>query len=158
MEKVSGDRNIASYKPRKGESNDSNTNVFFEKLGLPPRGNALYALLHKGFDYQVYKDLSKYLRIQKKEFNSLLDFAPATVDRRRLKGFTLGESDVLYRLAEVSSAAIDLFEGDEDKARTWLKTPVKGIDNKRPVDMAITSAETAAVIDLIGRLEYGVLS
>ena len=72
--------------------------------------------------------------------------------------FNLGESDRLYRLAEISSAAIELFEGDEDKARNWLNHPVKGLGGKRPVDMAITSAETEATIDLIGRLEHGVFS
>ncbi len=150
---------LASYKPHiKKDPNPKRGSGLFSRLGLPPRGVELYAKLHKGFDFQVYTNLSKYLQIQQKEFNIILKFAPATVERRKTDGFNLGESDSLYRLAEISSAAIELFEGDEDKARSWLNKPVKGLGNKRPVDMAITSAETEATIDLIGRLEYGVFS
>jgi len=150
---------LASYQPHiKKEPNSKKGSGLFARLGLPQRGVELYAKLHKGFDFQVYTDLSKYLQIQQKEFNTILKFAPATVERRKADGFNLGESDSLYRLAEISNAAIELFEGNEDKARSWLNKPVKGLGNKRPIDMAITSAETEATIDLIGRLEYGVFS
>ena len=159
MSIVVNEPKLASYKPHiKKELNLKNSSDLFTRLGLPQRGVDLYAKLHKGFDFQVYTDLSKYLQIQQKEFNAILKFAPATVERRKANGFNLGESDSLYRLTEIANAAIELFEGDEDKARSWLNKSVKGLGNKRPIDMAITSAETEATIDLIGRLEYGIFS
>ena len=148
----------ASYKPKFKKVGQKKGLGLFARLGLPPRGTELYAKLHEGFDFRVYTDLSKYLQIQQRDFNTILNFAPATIERRKGGVFNLGESDRLYRLAEISSAAIELFEGDEDKARNWLNHPVKGLGGKRPVDMAITSAETEATIDLIGRLEHGVFS
>lgn len=63
-----------------------------------------------------------------------------------------------FRLAELISAATELFEGDEAKAIAWLKKPAKGLGNKRPIDMAATSAEAKAVRDLIGQLEHGVFA
>ena len=128
------------------------------RLGLPVRGAELHRKLHRGFEYEFSIKLLKHLQITQKEFYSILNFAPATIKRRKGGRFTIEESDRLYRLAEIFNAAIDLFEGDEERARKWLNHPVKGLGGKRPVDMALTSAETEAAIDLIGRLEHGVFS
>ncbi len=128
------------------------------RLGLPVRGAELHRRLHQGFEYKFSIDLLKHLQITQKEFYAILNFAPATIKRRKGGRFTTEESDRLYRLAEIFSAAIELFEGDENKARRWLNHPVKGLGGERPVDMAITSAETEAALDLIGRLEHGVFS
>ena len=128
------------------------------RLGLPMRGAELHSRLHQGFEYKFSIDLLKHLQITQKEFYAILDFAPATIKRRKGGRFTTEESDRLYRLAEIFSAAIELFEGDEERARKWLNHPVKGLGGERPVGMAITSAETEAALDLIGRLEHGVFS
>jgi putative toxin-antitoxin system antitoxin component (TIGR02293 family) len=39
----------------------------------------------------------------------------------------------------------------------WMSTPVRGL-GKCPIDMLETRVETQAVLDLIGRLENGVLA
>ena len=62
------------------------------------------------------------------------------------------------RLTEIFNAAIELFEGDEDKTRIWLNKSVKGLGNKRPSDMVMTRMETKMVLDFINRLEDGIIS
>ena len=136
----------------------SNPTDLLARLGLPMRGAELHRRLHQGLDYKFSIDLLKHLQITQKEFYAILNFAPATIKRRKGGRFTTEESDRLYRLAEIFNAAIELFEGDEERARKWLNHPVKGLGGARPVDMAITSAETEAAIDLIGRLEHGVFA
>ena len=136
----------------------SNPTDLLTRLGLPVRGAELHRKLHQGFEYKFSIDLLKHLQITQKEFYAILNFAPATIKRRKGGRFTTEESDRLYRLAEIFSAAIELFEEDEEKARKWLNHPVKGLGGERPVDMAITSAETQSAIDLIGRLEHGIFS
>ena len=136
----------------------SNPTDLLAQLGLPMRGAELHRRLHQGFEYKFSIDLLKHLQITQKEFYAILNFAPATIKRRKGGRFTTEESDRLYRLAEIFNAAIELFEGDEERARKWLNHPVKGLGGARPVDMAITSAETEAAIDLIGRLEHGVFA
>jgi len=159
MKNIVRESTPAVYTPHiKLESQHAGDLNLFSRLELPQRGTELYTSLHKGFKFQVYTRLAKYLKLQQKEVNAILNFSPATVERRKLQGFNLVESDSLYRLAEIANAAIELFEGNEDKARIWLNKSVKGLAGKRPVDMAITSAETEAALDLIGRLEYGVFS
>ncbi|MEX5670013.1 antitoxin Xre/MbcA/ParS toxin-binding domain-containing protein, partial [Pseudomonas neuropathica] len=39
----------------------------------------------------------------------------------------------------------------------WLTSPVRGLGSKRPLEMLGTRVEANAVLDLIGRLERGVL-
>lgn len=39
-----------------------------------------------------------------------------------------------------------------------MTRPVRGLGDRRPMDMLSTSAESQAVIDLIVRLEHGVFS
>ena len=136
----------------------SNPTDLLARLGLPMRGAELHRRLHQGLEYKFSIDLLKHLQITQKEFYAILNFAPATIKRRKGGRFTTEESDRLYRLAEIFSAAIELFEDDENKARRWLNHPVKGLGGERPVDMAITSAETEAALDLIGRLEHGVFA
>ncbi len=72
--------------------------------------------------------------------------------------FKRDEGDRLYRFAEVYKNAVDLFEGDRQRANTWLLNPVRGLGGQRPVEMIATTAGAEAVLDLIGRLEHGVFA
>jgi len=51
-----------------------------------------------------------------------------------------------------------LYAGDEEAARRWLGEPSRGLGGRKPVDMLTTSAESESVLDLIGRLEHGVVA
>ncbi|MBM6443441.1 DUF2384 domain-containing protein [Pseudomonas sp. MIL9] len=55
------------------------------------------------------------------------------------------------------NAAIVLFEGDRCAARQWMRSPVRGVNSRAPLDMIATRVETQAVMDLIGLLEHGVV-
>lgn len=65
------------------------------------------------------------------------------------------EDDESERYAKVLVEAVSLF-GNERQALRWLKTPVKGLGNKRPVDMLSNDENAEAVLNIIGRLEHGV--
>ena len=68
-----------------------------------------------------------------------------------------GLLNALYRMhwagdnQEKVDAAIELFEGDRDAARTWLSTPIKSLGVITPLE-----AKKDEVKTLIGRLEHGV--
>ena len=59
---------------------------------------------------------------------------------------------------KIQLASIALFEGNNEAAQEWMKHPVKGLRDKRPIDMVGTDADTKIVLDLIGRLEHGAFS
>jgi putative toxin-antitoxin system antitoxin component (TIGR02293 family) len=98
-----------------------------------------------GFSRQ---DLAKYLAIPERTF----------ARRREAGTFDRRESEQLLRLAEISQAALELFDGDTTATRTWLTSPARGLGNARPIDFAQSEFGAREVRDLIGRLADGVFS
>ncbi|NRD74083.1 DUF2384 domain-containing protein [Shewanella sp. VB17] len=132
---------------------------FWQLVGLPARGTRLYTALHNGLPFEIYAKLAHISGLEKSELANATVIASATLQRRAKAGkFNKDESDRLYRFAEVYKSALDLFEGHAKDASTWLKSPVRGLGGKRPIEMLSTSAETEAVLNLIGRLEHGVFA
>jgi putative toxin-antitoxin system antitoxin component (TIGR02293 family) len=62
------------------------------------------------------------------------------------------------RAAEIYETCLELFDGDRDAAWGWLTSPAFGLGHACPIDYAKTEAGALEVRNLIGRLEYGVLS
>lgn len=132
---------------------------FWQQLGVPPRGAQLYSALREGLPYEVFERLAQFTDITRAALAIHLGIAPATLQRRlKVRQFNAEESDRLFRLAAVYKAALDLFEGNTEATRRWLAEPVRGLGNHRPLEMLGTSAEAQAVLDLIGRLEHGVVA
>ncbi|MCE7510403.1 MULTISPECIES: antitoxin Xre/MbcA/ParS toxin-binding domain-containing protein [Alloalcanivorax] len=131
---------------------------FWKAVGIPPRGAKLHRILRDGLPYTVYTKLASVAGIEHKELARYVVIPQATLQRRAKSGrFKIDEGDRLYRFAEVLKAATDLFEGDKARARQWLLNPVRGLGGRCPVEMIATSAEAEAVLNLIGRLEHGVV-
>jgi putative toxin-antitoxin system antitoxin component (TIGR02293 family) len=78
--------------------------------------------------------------------------------RKEVGGLDENESERLLRLSEIYDATLDLFNGDKADAREWLFSPVRGLNNSRPIDYARTDFGAREVRNLIGRLEHGVFS
>lgn len=78
--------------------------------------------------------------------------------RKEVGGLDENESERLLRLSEIYDAVLDLFSGDKADAREWLLSPVRGLNNSRPIDYARTDFGAREVRNLIGRLEHGVFS
>jgi len=131
--------------------------TFWQRVGIPARGTQLYMTLKEGMPFSVFKKLAAASGLEQKALARYVAIPPATLQRRaKADRFSLEESDRLYRFAEVLNATVELFEGDQDQAGVWLLSSLRGLGGRRPVDMIATSAETEAVLDLIGRLEHGV--
>jgi len=134
-------------------------NGFWHQVGIPSRGLRLHNALHEGFPFKVYSNIAKATGLEKSEIAKAVFIPTATLQRRSKAGrFSQGESDRLYQLSEVFHAATALFEQDTVSAKNWLNNPVKGLGNKRPIEMIGTAAEVEAVLNLIGRLEHGVFA
>jgi putative toxin-antitoxin system antitoxin component (TIGR02293 family) len=93
------------------------------------------------------------------ELAEFLGLPPRTLARRKEAGsLDEHESERMLRLAEIYEAAVHLFDGDKADAREWLLSPVRGLNNNRPIDFARTDYGAREVRNLIGRLEHGVFS
>lgn len=133
--------------------------LFWQQLGVPGRGPRLFEQLEAGFHYRFFVLLAELSGLQKKQLSTLLAISPATLARRANTGrFTPAESDRLFRCAEILKAAIDLFEGDQNRACRWMINPSIGLNGKAPIQMLRSATEASAVEDLIGRMEHGVIA
>jgi len=88
---------------------------------------------------------------------TLLGISPRTLVRRREDGtVNKTELDRVATLHLVMRDAVELFEGDREKARRWLKRPARALEHQCPIDLLDTEAGIRMVRDLIGQLEHGV--
>lgn len=49
-----------------------------------------------------------------------------------------------------------LYFDNIDNAYTWINTPIRGLAYRKPLDMIHSDAEMETVLNLLGRLIYGV--
>jgi putative toxin-antitoxin system antitoxin component (TIGR02293 family) len=145
---------LKEYLPASTDKKD-----IWKTLEIPSRGPELHLAIHDGFRYEIFDQIASLLMLDKKNLGIHANIAPATLARRSKAGrFTPDESDRLYSFAQVMNSATDLFEGDLSAARQWMVEPVHGLGNRLPITMLASRVETEAVLDLIGRLEHGVLA
>jgi len=146
-------QNIKIYEPPAKKKK-----TFLGEIGIPSRGAKLNAAINAGFKYAVYTKLADVSGIQKIDIAAAALITRPTLNRRAKSGqFNRGESDRLYRFAKVFTAATELFEGNKSKAREWIQKPVRGLGGQRPIEMVGTTAESETVLDLINRLEHGII-
>ena len=127
-------------------------------VGLKSAGLEASKEISKGYSFAKLHKLSKYTNLDNQELAVCIGLKPATLSRRKSHGtFNVAESDRMYRFSSIVAAAEGLFEGDTFKAMAWLKKPRSALGGNIPIDMSETSYDTQLVLDLIGKLEHGVL-
>jgi len=139
-----------------------NSNEVFTQLGMIQRGrsNMVNQIKH-GFPVSVIDKLVAELNIPQGELLEIISLSSATLTRRRndkSKRLNSKESDQIYRIARVYRNALQLFEGKKDATRSWLNEPAKALGGETPLHHLYTEAGANEVQDLIGRLEYGVIT
>ncbi len=126
-----------------------------KEMSLP----SLIQLLDRGFPWSTIPAFARVSGFTQQELAGLLGVPARTYARRRLSGaLDPSESERLLRFAEVYDAALHLFIGDREAARQWLISPVRGLNNARPIDYARTELGAREVRNLIGRLEDGIFT
>lgn len=120
--------------------------------------NDLIDATKQGIPYGALDAVTKNLGLQQKSLIHLLQTSSKTLERHKIRGTLSGiESDRLVRLVRVAVRAIEVF-GDIQKASAWLKRENAALSGETPLKMLETEIGTAEVIDILGRIEYGVFS
>jgi uncharacterized protein (DUF2384 family) len=65
--------------------------------------------------------------------------------------------DLLEKMAEIVDRAIKVFN-NESVAKNWLRTPNPYLDDLIPLNMLESAEGIEHVLDMLGRIEYGVYS
>ena len=129
-------------------------------LGMEEMGTSeLVRQVGEGFPYRVLENLRENAGLSGNEVANLIQINPRTLSRRKREGrLHADESDRVLRLSRVYGRALGLFGGDLDKARHWLSTPKVALGGESPLNYSRVDVGAQEVVDLIGRIEYGVPS
>lgn len=120
---------------------------------------SLIQVISSGLRWSAVENFRQESGFTQQQLAQYLGIPARTLARRKEVGeLDENESERLLRLSEIYDAALDLFGGDQDEAREWLLSPVRGLNNSRPIDYARTDFGAREVRNLIGRLEHGVFS
>ena len=134
------------------------SDCIWSALRLPSRGTRLHELIHLGLPFEHLDQIASLLQVKKGVITKAICVSPSKLARRAKAGrFNTLESDRLVALIAVFEQALFLFGKDVAAAMQWMNSPVRGLGARCPVEMFGTRVETKAVLDLIGRLERGVL-
>lgn len=116
-------------------------------------------LVRGGLPWAAASHAKDVLELSDELFASLLETSPRTLSRwkKARRRLDLVASDRLYRLARIVTLAGEVFEGLEP-AMQWLRRPQVGLGGRVPLEMARTEPGAREVENLLGRLEYGVVS
>ena len=129
-------------------------------LGLKvSRTDQLIDQVQHGLSFKALVSLEAMSGMTASEIALIIGIPARTLARRRVAGkLAPDESERLLRIATVFEKAVGLFEGDVPAALAWLRTPRKALGQKSPWSYARSELGAREVLDLIGRLEYGVFT
>ena len=124
----------------------------------PPGARHAVARIKAGLPIKEFDTLRALLGLTVADLAGKVGISLATLSRRRRHHTALdpAHSDRILRLARLYRLAVDLYDGNQAAARTWLTRPARALDGQTPLDFADTEAGAREVEQLIGRLEHGV--
>ena len=115
-------------------------------------------LIRAGIASVALQNTGDQLRVSVNELSQHLRLPARTIHRRLAKGQRLSaeETERTCRVARALAKAQQLL-GDEN-GRLWLLGACQGLGGDKPITLLDTADGFGAVIDELGRLEYGVIS
>lgn len=131
--------------------------TIWDRLGFPDNDSALREAIKNGLSYSILKRVAAEIHIPEAVVSKALNLqSERVVRRRKTQRFNAVESDRIHSLLVVFSAAVRLFENDQQAACDWLQMPCPGLGMRAPIASLCTFIEIQKVSNLIQRLEYGV--
>lgn len=126
--------------------------------GTKRGAGALEAAVRDGLPFRSFEAVAKALELGSGELAALIGVAPRTLARRK-HGRTLSavESDRLVGVARIASLAEDVL-GSRERARRWLRAPVRALAGKTPFDCLDTDPGRRRVEDVLYAIAYGMIS
>lgn len=129
-------------------------------LSLPKQSVDAHRQILAGFPFDIVSRLSTETDLDEKTICQWIGINRATYRRKNKEDkiiLSVAQSGKLYLFVMVLDTAMQLFNGDMAATIQWLKTPARALDGECPLHMLTTPIGVEAVIDLIGRIEHGVV-
>lgn len=114
--------------------------------------------LKQGLSAGIVDELCIDLGISRQELARYTGVGERTLKRKLKEGrLSCGQSERMVRLSRLLERAV-LVMGSREAAVQWLKAPRTHLRGQTPLEMAVTELGTEEVLNLLGRIEYGVFT
>ncbi len=129
-------------------------------LGIPSDPLSVHSWIVAGLSPEIIIRLVESVRSDMKTICHLVGISKSTITRKLKNGIPLTpeQGSRVYSVIQALDAAISLHNDDLAMAMFWLHCPAKGLGGEIPMNMLTTTSGVQAVVDLIGRIEHGVIS
>lgn len=115
--------------------------------------------IERGFSFGTLERVRRETGLPLDQLATSIGISPRTLTRRKKNSkLKAWESDRLVSISRLLAFALELFEGDTEKAAHWFVQPNRALGDVSPLEMAATETGAREVENLIGRLEHGVFS
>ncbi len=155
-----GNMKIMTYLAYKPGQMQPYSDRLIMSLGIPSDPLSVHSWIVTGVSPEIIIRLVKSVRSDIKTICHLVGISKSTIIRKLKNGIPLTpeQGSRVYSVIQVLDAAISLHNGDFAMAMSWLHCPAKGLGGEMPINLLTTASGAQAVIDLIGRIQYGVVS
>src|SRR3990172_125315 len=111
---------------------------------------ATVARVKAGLHVREFDALRALLKLSVEDLARRVGISVATLSRRRRRGEPLdvAQRDRIMRFARLYRLATDLYDGNQEAARTWLTRPARALEGQTPLDFAETEAGAREVESL----------
>lgn len=118
-----------------------------------------YKLYQKGVNRDSFNKVAKEIaRVPEKEMANVCKISQRSISRMKSDQLLPPLcAEIIISIIQVYSRAVEVF-GSEETAHEWLKTPLQALEGKTPLQSVSNRFEAQFVMDILGRIEYGVYS
>jgi putative toxin-antitoxin system antitoxin component (TIGR02293 family) len=139
-------------------------------FGRAPRNSIeLEAQLRDGLPVRSFVAFKQWARLSNAELASIADISPKTLQRYfkpsrtqknhpKARRVAVSPSDRVFRAAEVMAVAKEVFGGDDDATREWLRAEQFGLGGKVPLELLRTNLGAHLVEEELKRIQHGFLA
>ena len=125
----------------------------------PPRTELEFVdVVRAGLPYRSFEFATAFLHIKAVDLSRALGLKLRTLARRKDETrLNPTESERILRLARVFARAEEIL-GSEEAAHEWIRTPSRALGGREPLGVLDTDIGTEAVLNVLGRIEHGIVS
>ncbi len=127
-------------------------------LGAQPRSETdLIDLVREGVPFPAFRKATSELHLSLRDVEKALRLSSRSLLRRKAGRLTEVESERVLRLVRVVARAEHVL-GAREAALDWLTSSNRALGGERPLNLLDTELGAKRVLDVLGRIEYGVYS
>ncbi len=145
------------YRPNHPRSSAHNLALY---LDIPSDPLGVHLWIVAGIAPDILIRLVELVRSDIQTICHLSGISRSTVNRKLRHGIPLSltQGTRIYGVIRVLDATISLHDGNLAMAMSWLNCSAKGLGGEKPASVLTTAMGVQAVVDLIGRIEHGIVS